>query len=122
VISTETVQESFPQPARSSDAGRRREVRVRFCRRLPLLADGDESEAVLESLSIGGIGLKDVPESWHEGARVHFGIKIRGHVLQLQGRVVWRRGERAGIELMKVHPNHDAILQLLISWLREEIG
>lgn len=104
------------------ELGRRREVRVRFCRRLPLLTEAGETKATLESLSLGGIGLKDVPEAWYEGGFVHFGLELRGQVLRLQGRVVWRRGERAGVELTKVHPNHDAIIQLLISWLREEIG
>lgn len=104
------------------ELGQRREVRVRFCRRLPLLSEIGETRATLESLSLGGIGLKDVPEAWYEGAFVRFGIEVRGQILRLQGRVVWRRDERAGVQLMKVHPNHDAIIQLLISWLREEVG
>jgi len=103
------------------ELGRRREVRVRFCRRLALLTGDGERRSVLESLSLGGIGLKHVPEPWSEGDLVRFGIEVRGQILRLQGRVAWRQGERAGIELEKVHPNHDAILQLLISWLREEI-
>ncbi len=104
------------------ELGRRREVRVRFCRRLPLLTADGETATTLESLSLGGIGLKDVPEAWRGKALVQFGLKIRDQVLRLRGRIVWRRGERVGIELTKSHPNHDAIIQLLISWLREEIG
>lgn len=103
------------------ELGRRREVRIRFSRRLTLVVDDHEQETTLESLSLGGIGFRGIPQNWDEGLKVRFGLRIRSELLPLEGRLAWRRGDRAGIELIKRHPNHDALIQAMISWLREEV-
>jgi len=106
--------------ASALELGRRREVRIRCAREVTLrLDDGTARTVTLENLSVGGVCLEGVPESWQPGRTVYFWLALREGELDLSGRVAWRRGDAAGVAFVKRSPNHDMILQMAIRLLLE---
>ncbi|MEO1367005.1 MAG: cyclic nucleotide-binding domain-containing protein [Acidobacteriota bacterium] len=104
------------------ETGRRREVRIRCNRSLPVtLADGARVDMVLENLSLGGLCLTGVPESWLEGESVSFGLGLREGSLELSGTVRWRRGDTAGVRFDKRSPRHDMLVQMAIRLILEAV-
>ncbi len=77
-----------------------RDVRIRLGVPAVLeLEDGARLSVVLENLSLGGVGLSGVPESWQTGFLVRFRLGQPGEpgILDVSGTVTWREGETVGI-------------------------
>lgn len=78
----------------------RKEVRIRVDREVLLtLVGGRSHTAHLENLSLGGASLSAAPEGWQPRTSVHFhlGTADKPHLLELEGTVAWRKGDRVGI-------------------------
>jgi CRP-like cAMP-binding protein len=77
-----------------------RDVRIRLGVPAVLeLEDGARLSVMLENLSLGGVGVSGVPESWQTGFAVHFRLGRPGEpgILDVSGTVSWREGETVGI-------------------------
>ncbi|MEM1181624.1 MAG: cyclic nucleotide-binding domain-containing protein [Acidobacteriota bacterium] len=104
------------------ETGRRREVRIRCNRPVPVeTADGARREMGLENLSLGGVCLSRAPESWRPGEAISFGLVLREGALALSGSVRWRRGDTVGIAFDKRSPRHDMLVQMAIRLILESI-
>ena len=102
------------------DLGRRREVRIRIHRQVILkLEDGRSFPATLENLSPGGLPLTKVPPSWQERELVEFGVELPQGILELRGRIVWRRKNEVGVSLTRDNPDHDMLMHRVIRSLVE---
>ncbi len=97
------------------ELGRRHEVRIHLEQPAQLeVGTGSVRTVVLENLSLGGICLTGVPQYWQEGREVSFGLGLREGLLQLKGRIAWRREQTVGLTFDKLVPNHDTIIQMAI--------
>ncbi|MEO1083821.1 MAG: cyclic nucleotide-binding domain-containing protein [Acidobacteriota bacterium] len=104
------------------ETGRRREVRIRCNRSVPVaLPDGSRVDMVLENLSLGGLCLTGVPEKWREGESVAFGLVLREGALDLSGTVRWRLGDTVGVGFDKRSPRHDMLVQMAIRLILEAV-
>ena len=77
-----------------------RDVRIRLGVPAVLeLEDGAKLSVTLENLSLGGIGLSGVPDTWQTGAETRFRLGRPGEpgILDIHGTVTWREGETVGI-------------------------
>ena len=77
-----------------------RDVRIRLGFDAVLeMEDGTRLPVQLENLSLGGVGLSGVPESWQVGHSVRFRLGRPGEpdVLDVNGTVTWREGNTVGI-------------------------
>jgi CRP-like cAMP-binding protein len=63
------------------------------------MEDGARLSVTLENLSLGGVGLSGVPETWQTGQEVHFRLGLAGEpaILDVRGTVTWREGDTIGI-------------------------
>ncbi len=97
------------------ELGRRHEVRMHLEQPAQLeVGQGSLRPVVLENLSLGGLCLTGVPQYWQEGREVSFGLGLREGLLQLKGRIAWRREQTVGLTFEKLAPNHDTIIQMAI--------
>ena len=97
------------------ELGRRREVRIHLGLPVQLeIAAGSVRSTVLENLSLNGLALDGAPPQWQVNEEVSFGLGLREGLLQLEGRVVWRRDATVGVMFEKRLPNHDTIIQMAI--------
>jgi len=77
-----------------------RDVRIRLGMEALLdFADGARLPVVLENLSLGGVGLSQVPDDWNASDAVRFRLGRRDEpgLLDVQGMVAWREGDTVGI-------------------------
>jgi CRP-like cAMP-binding protein len=77
-----------------------RDVRIRLAVPAVLeLEDGAKLSVMLENLSLGGVGLSGVPESWQTGQVTRFRLGRPGEpgILDIRGTVTWREGDTVGI-------------------------
>lgn len=77
-----------------------RDVRIRLGVDAVLdFADGSRVPVVLENLSVGGVGLSQVPADWKAGDPVQFRLGRGGEpgILDVHGTVAWREGDTVGI-------------------------
>ena len=77
-----------------------RDVRIRLGFDAVLeMEDGTRLPVQLENLSLGGVGLSAIPESWQVGHPVRFRLGRPGEpdVLDVDGTVTWREGDTVGI-------------------------
>ncbi len=77
-----------------------RDVRIRLNADAALeLEDGTRLAVRLENLSLGGVSLSGVPDSWQSGQLVRFrlGLPDEPPILDVRGAVTWREGGTAGI-------------------------
>jgi CRP-like cAMP-binding protein len=77
-----------------------RDVRIRLGVDAVLeMEDGARLPVKLEDLSLGGVGLTGVPESWQAGHLVKFrlGLADEPDVLDASGTITWREEETVGI-------------------------
>lgn len=77
-----------------------RDVRIRLGFDAVLeMEDGTRLPVQLENLSLGGVGLSAIPESWQVGHPVRFRLGRPGEpdVLDVNGTVTWREGDTVGI-------------------------
>ena len=63
------------------------------------MEDGVRLPVQLENLSLGGVGLAGVPETWKTGDAVRFrlGLPAEPTILEVDGAVTWREGDTVGI-------------------------
>jgi CRP-like cAMP-binding protein len=77
-----------------------RDVRIRLGVEAVIdLEGGPRLPVVLENLSLGGVGLSQVPVEWKIGDAVHFRLGRRDDpgLLDVQGLVAWREGGTVGV-------------------------
>ena len=97
------------------ELGRRREVRIHLSQPIQLeVAAGALRPATLENLSLNGLSLTGAPTHWQVADHVSFGLGLREGLLQLQGKVIWRRELTVGVMFENLAPNHDTLVQMAI--------
>lgn len=77
-----------------------RDVRIRLGVDAVLeMEDGARLSVILENLSLGGVGLSGVPDTWRTGRNVLFRLGLAGEpdILEVRGTVTWREGDTIGI-------------------------
>lgn len=77
-----------------------RDVRIRLGVDAILdLEDGTRLAVKLENLSLGGLGLAGIPETWQTGAEVSGRLGLPGEpdILGVHGIITWREGDTIGI-------------------------
>jgi len=77
-----------------------RDVRIRLGVDAMLeMEDGSRMPVTLENLSLGGVGLSGVPDSWQTGYLVKFRLGRRDEpaILDVSGTITWREGDTIGI-------------------------
>ncbi|MEM6792710.1 MAG: cyclic nucleotide-binding domain-containing protein [Acidobacteriota bacterium] len=106
------------------ETGRRREVRIRCGMEVEIESlereeEGPSLRVVLENLSLGGLCLSGVPESWTVGTSVRFALTLREGQLPLEGSIRWRSGSSAGLAFVKKSSRHDMLIQMAIRLIHE---
>lgn len=97
------------------DLGHRSEVRIRLGKRAEMiLEDGIRLGVVVENLSLGGICLRDVPETWQRHWTLRFELLYDGERLPVIGRITWRRGDTVGLAFSRTDPEHDDRVQRML--------
>jgi CRP-like cAMP-binding protein len=77
-----------------------RDVRIRLGVDAELeMANGARLAVTLENLSLGGVGLAGVPETWQTGGlvRCRLGLPNEPAILDVEGAITWREGDTVGI-------------------------
>ena len=103
------------------DSSGRSDPRIRIGHDATLdLPYGREAEARLENLSIGGLCLDGIPDTWRPGMRMAFKLCITGEVIPIDARVSWRQGSLAGLAFADPDEAHERILRKLRDELETE--
>ena len=104
-VRTEAIRRHRANVAAALELGQRREVRIRVARPVMLsFANGSKLHLVLDNLSAGGGCLQRVPPQWRVGQVLSFDLGGAKHpgLLTVEAKVVWRRGEAAGLAFLNV--------------------
>lgn len=104
--------------AAALELGQRNEVRIRVDRKVDLtLDDGTTQVAVLDNLSPGGLGLRDLSRaatSWQEGEEISFELAVQGSSLPCSGRITWIHGDMLGFAFTATCDDHQMRVQALL--------
>jgi amino acid adenylation domain-containing protein/thioester reductase-like protein len=89
-------------------------------------AKGDQNyttELTTEDISIGGVCLVGVPDSWELGKQIRLRLQLpaTSDQILLAGTVAWRQEHRAGIQFAPT-PNQQVLLQQNVDYLLETKG
>lgn len=107
--------------AATLDSSGRRDLRIRVDHTAVLELPYDKRlTATLENLSVGGLCLDGIPETWREGMRMAFQMHVAGQAVPVDARVSWRQGTLAGLAFMDVDDAHERRVRRLLRLLREE--
>lgn len=109
-LSKVALQYSFDNRASGVELARRKEARIRVAAEIELRVDGREPVAVvLENLSLGGACLEGLPAEWDVGKEtlVSFAVDSTTTLLNVFGRVAWRKNDRLGLVFTGTRPDHE---------------
>ena len=94
------------------DLGHRSDVRIRLGKTVRLvLEDGEQIAATIENLSLGGICLSGVPDSWQRHWTLRFDLHFSDRHLPVIGRITWRRDDTVGLAFSRTDSEHDDRVQ-----------
>lgn len=91
-----------------------RDVRIRLGVDAVLeMEDGTSMPVKLENLSLGGVGLSGVPDTWQTGYLVKFRLGRPGEpaILDVSGSITWREGDTIGIAFGPEAAGNAAVVQ-----------
>jgi len=104
----------------SLELGQQAEVRIRLRAHVHIrLEDERMAAAVLDNLSMGGLGLSDAPVEWGPGDAVRFTLIAEGEELPIDGRIAWRQDTSVGIAFLTTSPGHERQVYRLLRRLGE---
>lgn len=104
------------------DSSGRNDPRIRLGHDATLdLPYGQSADARLENLSIGGLCLDGIPESWKPGMRMAFRLRITGETMPVDARVSWRQGSLAGLAFADPDEAHERRVRRILRKLRDEL-
>ncbi|MCL1472480.1 non-ribosomal peptide synthetase [Argonema antarcticum] len=85
--------------------------------------DNSSVKVQTEDISIGGIGLVNVPNHWFKDQSINLRLILPGNIQEssFQGTVAWCNGNRAGIEL-SLTSTEQTVIQQSIDYLLESQG
>lgn len=97
------------------DLGHRSEVRIRLGKQAEMILDNGQRHGVMvENLSLGGICLRAVPETWQRHWTLRFELLYDSERLPVIGRITWRRDETVGLAFSRTDPDHDDRVQRML--------
>ena len=105
------------------EVAQRRSVRHRVNRKVRIEPRGQGTlRSTLVDLSLHGLALRDVPETWQAGQVLDLRLEWASWRLGLVGRVVWREEDTVGIDLRQPSRElRDEIGQMLDAMLRSPL-
>lgn len=108
--------------AAALDSSGRSDPRIRVGHDVVLELPFDRrSAATLENLSVGGLCLDGIPDSWREGMRMAFRLRVAGEVMPVDARVSWRQGSLAGLAFAEPDEAHERRVRRILRTLRDEM-
>lgn len=108
--------------AAALDSSGRNDPRIRVGHDASLdLPFGQHASATLENLSIGGLCLDGIPDSWKPGMRMAFQLRITGEVMPVDARISWRQGSLAGLAFADPDEAHERRVRRILRKLRDEL-
>lgn len=104
------------------DSSGRGDPRIRIGHEAALdLPFGRKAQATLENLSVGGLCLADIPDSWKEGMRMAFQLHIADEVMPVDARITWRQDRFAGLAFVDPDDAHERRVRRILRKLRDEL-
>ena len=104
------------------DSSGRSDPRIRVGHDATLeLPYGRSADARLENLSVGGLCLDGIPDTWKPGMRMAFKLRIANEVMPVDARVSWRQGTLAGLAFADPDEAHERRVRRILRQLRDEL-
>ncbi|MDA8019922.1 MAG: cyclic nucleotide-binding domain-containing protein [Thermoanaerobaculia bacterium] len=104
------------------DSSGRSDPRIRVGHEAVLdLPFGQKATARLENLSVGGLCLDGIPDTWKPGMRMAFLLRLNDEVIPVDARVSWRQGSFAGLAFADPDDAHERRIQRILRQLRDEL-